>query len=385
MLTKNLFYQLVALLIFISVGCVNSQEIPSEENNAIIVDTIDNSENLLDSNLSYKKQFDSLSKDGDWVEVKKSDFLRDISEETGEDLWEQYPFGDEVMYLWRPYCANQYWNPYTNGRWEFTYYGWVWNSYYSWGWGPYNYGRWHYSKYYGWIWIPGRSWAANWVSWRCHDNYIGWYPTCPVVHWTVRQAHYTNRKFAYKPLNWQFVTKTNFTKKIDNTTLVSAGNNSEILKKSTKIKNSVYIDPSLPKIKYNGPDVNEISKETGEKIQPKNIRINESGQKEYTDDSRISVNKKDGNMNVKSNNSGTVPIEKNPNINTSKKKIYNRKEDGKKYEGTFEPNGDRKSTKGNEENRENKTNEESKKNDKNKDNEESKSGDTENSKTGRAK
>ncbi|MEP7145594.1 MAG: DUF6600 domain-containing protein, partial [bacterium] len=242
-----------------------AQEIPNdnENNNATVVDSIDLGENLLDSNEAYKKQFDSLSKDGEWIEMNKAEFVRAVSAETGEDLESEYPQTTEVIYIWRPYCSDNYWNPYSNGRWVFSGYGWVWQSYYDWGWGPYNYGRWYCSNLYGWTWIPGRCWAANWVTWRCNDQYVGWYPTCPNIFWRGHRNIYTNHLFAYAPINWIFVKKNDFTKKIDNTTIVNTKYNAGILKNSGKVKPLVYVDPGMPKFKYSGPDVNEISKETG--------------------------------------------------------------------------------------------------------------------------
>lgn len=65
---------------------------------------------------------------------------------------------------------------YTNGNWEYTNYGWSWESDYDWGWAPFHYGRWEYDPYYGWMWIPGYEWASAWVSWSSYDDYYGWAP-----------------------------------------------------------------------------------------------------------------------------------------------------------------------------------------------------------------
>lgn len=312
MLTKK-FFLYITTLIFATVFIYDLAV--AQNDDETMVDTIDSSENLLDSNITYKKQFDSLSKDGDWITIKKSDLLKLLSEETGEDLWENYPYPSDIIYIWRPFCATTYWNPYYDGSWIFTNYGWMWNSYYSWGWGPYNYGRWFYSGYYGWVWLPGCRWASNWVTWRCHNNYIGWYPTCPVVRWTdYYHVRHSNTKFAFKPKNWVIVAKKNFTKKIDNTTLVSAGNNADILKNSTKVKTSVYVDAAMPKIKYTGPDVNDISKSTGEKVQVKNVNFTDTKSTKITDDKNIQVYKEGSSTKESSpvkSNSGKTNV-KNP-------------------------------------------------------------------------
>lgn len=65
---------------------------------------------------------------------------------------------------------------YTNGHWEYTNYGWSWESDYDWGWAPFHYGRWELDPYQGWMWIPGYEWASAWVSWSSYDDYYGWAP-----------------------------------------------------------------------------------------------------------------------------------------------------------------------------------------------------------------
>ncbi len=301
MLIRKMFYLLLSVISFVLISGTSSraQEIP-DDSNTPMVDSIDESENLLDSNQAYKQQFDSLSKDGDWIKAGKADFIKDVSAETGENLEDYYPQNTEVIYVWRPNCATQYWNPYSNGRWVFSSYGWIWLSDYNWGWGPYNYGRWYCSNLYGWVWLPGRVWEANWVSWRCNNNYVGWYPTCPRIHWRgFNNRIYTNHVFAYVPRNWVFVTKVNFPKRIDNTTIVVAEKNSGILKNTQKVKTAIYVDPGKPKVKYTGPEVGDISKVTGQKISPKQVQVTNSKGRQYADENVVTTYKKTEGTNVK--------------------------------------------------------------------------------------
>lgn len=65
---------------------------------------------------------------------------------------------------------------YTNGHWEYTNYGWSWESDYDWGWAPFHYGRWEFDNFYGWMWIPGYEWGSAWVRWSSYDDYYGWAP-----------------------------------------------------------------------------------------------------------------------------------------------------------------------------------------------------------------
>lgn len=298
---KNKLYALLSSILFILLASIYSvaQELPgsNDSDDQLFTDSIPLSENLLDSNEVYKRQFDSLSKDGDWIKVKKSDFVRDLSKGTGEEF-PDFDYDDEqYISFWRPYGTGLNWNPYTNGRWEFSHYGWVWLSDYSWGWGPYHYGRWYYSNYYGWIWMPGYIWAANWVMWRQHNLYVGWYPTCPHIYWRDhRHKWHRNRVYSSKPANWVFVGKPDFTKKIDEKVIANKDEYARILKNSENTVTAVYSDNDTKKFRYTGPDVKIISRETGEKITPKSIDIkisNAGNSKEElgkTSDKRINVN-----------------------------------------------------------------------------------------------
>ncbi|HEV7627507.1 MAG TPA: FecR family protein, partial [Streptomyces sp.] len=81
----------------------------------------------------------------------------------------------EVGHVWRPYVAAN-WQPYSNGRWVWSVFGWTWVPYESWGWAVSHYGRWGYGSALGWYWIPGASWAPAWVSWAAGGDYVGWCP-----------------------------------------------------------------------------------------------------------------------------------------------------------------------------------------------------------------
>ena len=47
--------------------------------------------------------------------------------------------------MWRPYVAAN-WQPYSNGRWVWSIFGWTWVPYESWGWAVSHYGRWGYGR-----------------------------------------------------------------------------------------------------------------------------------------------------------------------------------------------------------------------------------------------
>ena len=80
---------------------------------------------------------------------------------------------------WYPGGVAAGWQPYTNGEWIYTDYGWTWVSYDPWGDYPFHYGTWTWADPYGWVWVPGYVWAPAWVSWCYSDAYVGWAPIPP--------------------------------------------------------------------------------------------------------------------------------------------------------------------------------------------------------------
>jgi hypothetical protein len=79
--------------------------------------------------------------------------------------------------IWVPNNVGSNWRPYYHGRWIWTpHYGYVWNSFDSWGFFTHHYGRWHWDPIYHWCWVPGYRWSPGWVSWFWDDNYYCWSP-----------------------------------------------------------------------------------------------------------------------------------------------------------------------------------------------------------------
>ncbi len=255
-----------------------SNKVFAQDNNQrdddVIVDSIDTKENLLDSNTVYQQDFDSLANKGEWVKINRAELIHDVSGSSDENIVEDDdPTVVKIIYVWRPRNADYEWSPYSNGRWVFTWRGWVWESDYDWGWACYNYGRWYWSDSYGWCWLPGRVWAPNWCMWRTQGSYCGWYPTCPRIHWRHHNHWVRNHTFKSKTKNWVFVDKKDFTKKIDKNVIVDKVQNTKILTNSEKIKTVNTFTTEKKQIKYNGPEVNNISKESGEKINPQKVKI----------------------------------------------------------------------------------------------------------------
>jgi hypothetical protein len=102
---------------------------------------------------------DSLNSNGQWIDVGK---------------WGR---------SWQPTNVPSGWCPYTNGNWkECDDCGWTFVSDEPWAWCTYHYGRWAKVRSgCGWAWVPGRVWAASWVSWRRGKGDSG--DSCSCVGW----------------------------------------------------------------------------------------------------------------------------------------------------------------------------------------------------------
>src|SRR6267143_2610492 len=92
------------------------------------------------------------------------------------------------------------WQPYTDGQWIDTDYGWTFASTVPWGWAVFHYGRWGFGPELGWFWVPGFTWAPAWVGWRSYSGFACWSPLAPrgfVLHgrwpgWVVvDRQHFT--------------------------------------------------------------------------------------------------------------------------------------------------------------------------------------------------
>jgi hypothetical protein len=95
-------------------------------------------------------------------------------------------WGDDPQYgrIWRPAVAYG-WQPYVDGQWVWSPYGWTWVSYEPWAW-TFHYGRWVYVSAFGWSWVPGYVWGPAWVDWYWGDGFVGWAPLSPfATHVTV--------------------------------------------------------------------------------------------------------------------------------------------------------------------------------------------------------
>ncbi|HZR09186.1 MAG TPA: DUF6600 domain-containing protein [Myxococcales bacterium] len=82
--------------------------------------------------------------------------------------------------VWIPNTsARSDWQPYSDGHWVYTQWGWSFVADVPWGWAPFHYGRWGWMPTLGWFWVPGFVWAPAWVSWRYTNGHVAWAPYAP--------------------------------------------------------------------------------------------------------------------------------------------------------------------------------------------------------------
>jgi len=269
---------------------------------------------------------DELSPEGDWVKIDDNS----IDNEDNLEMSGTVDIDDDVYtgYVWRPRLNIYYasWNPYTNGRWVWTYYGWIWQSDYDWGWACYHYGRWWFSPYYGWVWSPGRRWAPNWVSWCHNGNYVGWHPIRPRSPWrwhngvivavpvTPRQKSITTK--------WTFVNKTDFASVINSSNVVD-------LKTNKTLISDVKMDK-----RGKGPSATEIGSVSGQKINQKKVTFTNQEGKKY------SVELNNGLKNNTQKNNSQINQNNNPKTNGNNTEV-NKTKNTKNETVTNKNNGSR--------------------------------------------
>jgi hypothetical protein len=121
--------------------------------------------------------------------------------------WIEIDYG---VVVWRPTMMRMGWSPYRMGRWIWTYDGWYWDSYESFGYITYHYGRWYYDDYYGWLWYPDYEWAPAWVEWRYDDDYIGWAPLHPYASFSISVGLFFTTTYYTPYYHWHFVNYNRF-------------------------------------------------------------------------------------------------------------------------------------------------------------------------------
>lgn len=194
------------------------------------------------------------------------------------------PYGTWVdigygVIAWKPTIMVRTWQPYYQGRWIWSDYGWYWYSYEPFGHIVYHYGRWYYDDYYGWIWIPDYEWAPAWVEWRYTDSYIGWAPLSPYAVFSISIGISFTRDYYVPYTNWHYVHINNFYSPYLTSYYVAPKYKYRIHSKSKHRMNYGYYNG---KIRNDGIDVRFIEKRSGQTIRLRNIEtVNDPRQVVY--------------------------------------------------------------------------------------------------------
>jgi hypothetical protein len=166
---------------------------------------------------------------------------------------------------WKPSAVSRSWQPYRNGYWVWTNYGWTWMSNYNWGWATFHYGRWIIDPYHGWVWVPDYEWAPAWVQWRYSNDYIGWAPLPPGVRFDVHIG-YDNRDYGVHYSYWNYINCRDF-----NTTNYQFITGIRVEQIHRQTKNITNITTSGRNIHNYGPSVTDIERVTRSRVTQYNI------------------------------------------------------------------------------------------------------------------
>jgi hypothetical protein len=168
MKTKIFLTNLLAVLtILFFYGCGSFNTLESQD--------MENISGTTDEPVSLETLQDSLSGSGEWIQVSQDQIdPQNINNDETVNNDDNGTIAEDVNtnYIWVPNSSYVYegWNPYNDGRWVWTSWGWEWVSDYRWGWVTYHYGRWWNSPLYGWVWSPGYRWSSSWVDWCYSDD-----------------------------------------------------------------------------------------------------------------------------------------------------------------------------------------------------------------------
>jgi len=162
--------------------------------------------------------------------------------------------------VWQPSVYAADWNPYYDGHWEYTDYGWTWVSDYNWGSVPYHYGTWVMDARYGWVWVPGYTWAPSWVVFRTGTDYCGWAPV--PVGWSIGGSVNIDPSF------FVFVSSRNFLAPHIRVAAIPRAQTTVIVQR-TKIINNINVQNNI--VVNRGPDVRTIERATNRRVEAKPI------------------------------------------------------------------------------------------------------------------
>ncbi len=184
--------------------------------------------------VSFNLFYSNLSHDGDWH----------VSASYGR--------------VWQPTLYQPGWNPYYDGHWVYTDFGWTWVSDYSWGSIPYHYGTWAFEPALGWVWVPGYTWAPSWVVFSSGPGYIGWAPV--PAYYSIGVS--IGRNYC-SPNQYVFVDSHNFLAPRVRRYAVPVSRNRGLVA-NTRIVNNIRVENQV--VVNHGPSVRDVERWSGQRI-----------------------------------------------------------------------------------------------------------------------
>lgn len=298
--TTAILTALLCIFTMFSCGKKDDTSTKQEEskNEQVKNEFTETNEDLL--NVNYEYFYNELSPHGEWIEINAKDIGLDIKpgstiNEGSSDynlaldilgIKTAYAQTDEQLFnifVWRPFnelaatmineTPEKQYTPYNNGQWIYTDRGWYFKASTPQEDLTCHYGRWTEDPQLGWVWLPGKVWAPAWVDWRENDDHICWAPVPPgayikdnsISQYSINDNRYTivEKKHFIEPgvykYRYQYVE-----------------NKNKIMIKEMIKKDGIMIREKT--VINKGPEVGEIEKKTGKKIDV--IKIKKTGKKD---------------------------------------------------------------------------------------------------------
>ncbi len=168
--------------------------------------------------------------------------------------------------VWCPRGVYAGWQPYLNGEWLWTDYGWTWVSYDPWGGDPYHYGTWVVTADWGWVWVPGTVWAPAWVTWCWTGDSVGWAPVPP--SFSIGLVGYSGPAFVAPARSYVFVPTRSFVGVDVMSARVDPARNATFLAGAHKTT-SFAVSGGV--VRTGGPPLANVQKATGSRVRVSSI------------------------------------------------------------------------------------------------------------------
>ena len=311
MRTKLSILAMCLLVVFLFSSCSKeSEEIKSNLKTGEVSEFVESNDDFL--TVDYDYFYKELSPHGEWIEVNAKDIGIDLKPGTSsvqndaaskllsEILGVKTVYaqtGEQLLnlFVWRPATelakdmiekseVKEY-TPYANGQWIYTDQGWYFKANTPQEDLTTHYGRWTQDENLGWVWLPGKTYSPAWVDWRQNDDYVAWAPIPPAtyiendavnVKEQINENRYTivEKKSMMEPsvykYRYQYV----------------ENKNKIMIKEMTKTDGVMIKEKTVIN---KGPDVTDIEKKTGKKIEVVKIKKVEKKEDSGYKDDAISV------------------------------------------------------------------------------------------------